>query len=257
MMKKQERAKYTREDRAFSKMQYELQKYKLQDPLVEQTSKFSTFQEAYAKNLEQFKQKKTPKNAEQIEQEEIEYILNTMPFVREYYLETCVIDEREKEDDELINVRSVNTNKNTFQKYLYTVEKVVNSETIKSILETETPDSLERCKCGGHLQHIKGEACLVCEKCGKMQGYVESYSRAEDTECGMPYKRINHFTECLNALQGKEGTTVPDDVIEKVRAEFKKIRILSTSEIKPSKVNNILKNLDIPRTMKTFIQLPI
>ena len=36
---------------------------------------------------------------------------------------------------------------------------------------------------------------------------------------------------------------VPDEVIEKVRAEFKKNRISSTSEIKPSKVKQYLKKL--------------
>ena len=250
-MKKQEIAKYTSADRMMSKTKYDTKKYKLQkDPHVEQTSKFSTFPEAYAKNLEQFQKnkKKNPKNAEQIEQDEIEYLLNTMPFVKEYGLETCVNDDTEKEDDdvdvpELFNVRSVNTNKNTFNKYLYTVEKIANNETIKSILEVETIDSLSTCKCGGYLEHNVAQAVLICEKCGEMQPYIESYSRVEDTENGMAYKRINHLTECLNALQGKEGTTVPDDVIEKVRAEFKKNRISSTSEIKPSKVKQYLKKL--------------
>jgi hypothetical protein len=110
-------------------------------------------------------------------------------------------------------------------------------------METETSDSLATCRCGGYLEHLTAEAILVCDKCGEAQPYIESYSRVEDTESGMAYKRINHLTECLNALQGKEGTTVPDDVIEKVRAEFKKNRISSTSEIKPSKVKQYLKKL--------------
>lgn len=250
-MKKQEVAKYTSADRMMSKLNYETKKHKPQkEQKVEQVSKFSTFPEAYAKNIEMFqnKKKKSPKNAEQIEQDEIEYLLNTIPFVKEYGIETCVPDEKEKEDDdddvpELFNVRSMNTNKNTFNRYLYTVEKVLNNETVKSVLEAETTDSLATCKCGGYLEHHVAEAALICNKCGEIQPYIESYSRADDTEGGMAYKRINHLTECLNALQGKEGTTVPDEVIEKVRAEFKKNRISSTSEIKPSKVKQYLKKL--------------
>ena len=140
-------------------------------------------------------------------------------------------------------MKSKNTNKHIFNRYLYTVEKVANNETIKSILQVETPDSLATCKCGGYLIHNEVEAALLCEECGEVRPFVESYSGTEDTEGGMAYKRINHLTECLNALQGKEGTTVPDEVIEKVRAEFKKNRISSTSEIKPSKVKQYLKKL--------------
>ena len=255
MLKKQEVAKYTSADRHMSKLKYETKKHKLKkEHKVAETSKFSTFQEAYAKNIEQFqnKKKKSPKNAEQIEQDEIEYLLNTMPFVKEYYSSESAITEDEDEDegdDEkdgapvLYSVKAGNTNKKTFNKYLYTVEKVVNGKTLGAVTDFVTQDQLEQCKCGGCFVHHVAEAALVCDKCGEIQPYVESYSQKENTEGGMAYKRINHLTECLNALQGKEGTTVPDEVIEKVRAEFKKNRISSTSEIKPSKVKQYLKKL--------------
>jgi hypothetical protein len=257
MMKKQEIAKYTSADREMSKLKYDTKKHKLKkEPKIAEASKFSTFQEAYDKNIEQFqnKKKKTPKNAEQIEQDEIEYLLNTIPFINEYYhSETAIAEDddndEDDEDDEkddvhvLYNVKSKNTNKNTFNRYLYTVEKIANDETIKSILQAETTDAMNKCKCGGYLVHHVAEAALICDKCGEVQPYIESYTQKEENEGGMAYKRINHLTECLNALQGKEGTTVPDEVIEKVRAEFKKNRISSTSEIKPTKVKQYLKKL--------------
>lgn len=257
MLKKQEVAKYTSADRMMSRTKYETKKHKLKkDPKVVETSKFSTFQEAYAKNIQQFqnKKKKSPKNAEQIEQEEIEYLLNTIPFVKEYYsFESAVTEDEDEKDDEyedekddapvLYNVKFGNTNKKTFNKYLYTVEEVINEKTTSAVTDFITQDQLEKCKCGGRFVHHVAEADLVCDKCGEIQPYVESYSHKENTEGGMAYKRINHLTECLNALQGKEGTTVPDEVIEKVRAEFKKNRISSTSEIKPSKVKQYLKKL--------------
>ena len=59
MMKKQEIATYTSADRAMSKLKYETKKHRLKkDPKVVEKSKFSTFGEAYDKNIEQF-QKKT------------------------------------------------------------------------------------------------------------------------------------------------------------------------------------------------------
>ena len=259
-MNKQEIAKYTSADRMMSKTKYETKKHKLKkDHKAAETSKFSTFQEAYAKNIEQFqiKKNKTPQNAEQIERDEMEYLLNTIPFIKEYKFESMVAeedeDEEEGEDEDedekddtpaLYNVKYTNTNKKTFNKYLYTVENVVNGKTVRAVSEYISRGSLEKCKCGGCLVHHVAEAILICDKCGEVQPYIETYSQKEDVEgSGMAYKRINHLTECLNALQGKEGTTVPDEVIEKVRAEFKKNRISSTSEIKPSKVKQYLKKL--------------
>lgn len=252
MYKQQEVAKYTSADRLFNKTKYETNKHKLKKVrAVSENSKFSTFQEAYAHNIEQFRKQKnkTPKNAEQVEQDEIEYLLNTIPFIKEYTFEAALVDEEEDEDEDekedtpaLYNVKYTNTNKKTFNKYLYSVEKVQNEKTLAAVMEQG--DTSEHCQCGGDLLHHVAAAELICEKCGEVRPYVESYSQREDTEGGgMAYKRINHLTECLNALQGKEGTTVPDEVIEKVRAEFKKNRISSTSDIKPAKVKQYLKKL--------------
>jgi hypothetical protein len=261
MYKQEPVAPYTAADRAFSKLKYSVRKNKpKKEPRVEETSKFSTLQEAYDKNIEMFqkRKKKNPKDAKQIEQEEIEYLMNTIPFIKEYKFESAITDEKDDEDEDgdedgeedekddvpaLFNVKSTNTNKRTFNKYLYTVENVVNSKTASSVMEVTTQDHLATCQCGGHLIHHAAVADLVCDRCGEVQQYIESYSKEEEKEVGMAYKRINHLTECLNALQGKEGTTVPDEVIEKVRAEFKKNRISRTSEIKPSKVKQYLKKL--------------
>jgi len=257
MYKQEPIAPYTAADRAFSKLKYSVRKNKpKKDSRIEETSKFSTLQEAYDKNIEMFqkRKKKNPKDAEQIEQEEMEYMMKTWPFIKEYIFESTVTDEKDDEDEDededekddapvLYNVKSTNTNKRTFNKYLYTVEKVYNSKTVGAILESVSHDSIEKCPCGGKLIHHAAEADVVCDKCGEVRPYIESYSKEEEKEVGMAYKRINHLTECLNALQGKEGTTVPDEVIEKVRAEFKKNRISCTSEIKPTKVKQYLKKL--------------
>jgi len=257
-MKPPEVARYTAADKRLSKAKYDtyqcnkLSKDK-KSSQVSQVSKFSTFNEAYDNNIKCFEKRKlsNPKDSTSIEQEEIEYLLNTIPFVKEYYSSDTIIaaeDEGEDEDEKddapvLYNVKSGNTNKRTFNKYLYTVEKVFNDKTISAMTNLVTQDQMELCKCGGRLIHHVAASDLTCDKCGEIQPYVESYSQKEDTEGGMAYKRINHLTECLNALQGKEGTTVPDEVIEKVRAEFKKNRITSTADIKPSKVKQYLKKL--------------
>jgi predicted RNA-binding Zn-ribbon protein involved in translation (DUF1610 family) len=240
--------RYTAADKRLSKIVYDIKKYdkdtntskfkKLPD-----VSKFSTLQEAYDHAIKSFeKQKKkckTTQDLERIEQEEAEYLLNTMPFIKEYG-----VDVKNDQDDQnaVITVKHTNSNRNTFNKYLYSVEKVFNTDTLRAVMDVQTNDALSECACGGKLEVHGGEALLVCPKCGKTQVYVESHNMGEHSD-GMAYKRINHLTECLNALQGKEGTTVPQEVIEQVRAEFKKNRISSTADIKPSKVKQYLKKL--------------
>jgi len=227
-----------------SKAKYETNKYKLKkDPKAEQTSKFSTLQEAIEGNMLTFeaKKEKNPKKAKDIEREQVEYLLDVIPFVRDYGKHEDV-EEEDTDDTSLYHVKSKNKNNKTFQQYLYAVEKVVNQSTLHSVTEQRTVDSQYTCECGTPLEDHRSVSELVCPACGKCTYVLDSDDVTEQNE-GMAYKRLNHLTECLNALQGKEGTTVPQEVIEAVRAEFKKNRISSTSEIKPSKVKQYLKKL--------------
>ena len=69
------------------------------------------------------------------------------------------------------------------------------------------------------LRRLVTESLLSCETCGTSTPYVEWNWNAHGHD-KMPefqqfsYKRANHFVEWLNASQGKEGTTVPDGVLE-------------------------------------------
>jgi hypothetical protein len=57
------------------------------------------------------------------------------------------------------------------------------------------------------------------------------------------YKRNNHFSEWLNSLQARESTVIPDDVVNAVRAEFKKARATMRSDITPERVREFLRKL--------------
>ena len=57
------------------------------------------------------------------------------------------------------------------------------------------------------------------------------------------YKRENHFNEWVSQFQAKESTSVPADVIEELRSEFKKQRIKDFSEVTHEKVKALLKKL--------------
>ena len=57
------------------------------------------------------------------------------------------------------------------------------------------------------------------------------------------YKRHNHFQECLNQLQAKENTTIPENIIRDLRDEFRKYNITDKNIITPALVKNYLKKL--------------
>ena len=246
--------RYTsKESKDFAKLRYKVKEYKGKpDKKVDDVSEFTTLEEAIDKNLKAFEAKiaKKPKKAEEIREEEIEYLLNTMPFIKEMYSSEKDAAEDEgvhvdSEVNKMFKVKSVKNNNTVFQKYLYDVEKVVNKSTMNAInssTEQETLKQTYTCKCGGRRDVHMAENLIVCSSCGETEVNVESVSFHEQND-SMAYTRSSHFSECLNALQGKEGTTVPQEVVDAVRAEFKKNRISTSSEIKPAKVKQFLKKL--------------
>ncbi|ABU44142.1 hypothetical protein AR158_C597R [Paramecium bursaria Chlorella virus AR158] len=241
-------------DKDFSKLTFKLSKHKTKkEKRFEETSKFSTLHEAIESNLQNFQTrksklengvntKKTEEKIKKIEEDEINYILDTIPFIKEYNVKETISDTAEQ--NAIFQVKNKNMNTNTFRKYLFHVEKVSNHATLDAVTERETIDQIYTCTCGGQMEVWVNstQSDLVCNDCGATQPFIETYTGRESNE-GMAYKRINHLAECLNALQGKEGTNVPQEVVNAVKAEFKKNRISTTSEIKPSKVKQFLKKL--------------
>jgi hypothetical protein len=59
------------------------------------------------------------------------------------------------------------------------------------------------------------------------------------------YKRINHYQEWLNQIQGKETTDIPEIVFDQIMLELRKQRITNTKELTSKKVKEILKKLKI------------
>jgi uncharacterized Zn finger protein (UPF0148 family) len=108
------------------------------------------------------------------------------------------------------------------------------------------------CKaCGSSLLVVNREAALVCPGCGISRDFFElseanlTYEQEVTTDVinYFAYKRLNHFTEWINSLQAKENTEIPKEVIEAVRAEFKKTRTTTRGEINATKVRAFLKKL--------------
>ena len=112
-------------------------------------------------------------------------------------------------------------------------------------------DNNEICsKCNIPLICLQHDAIMICSTCGYQELLLVEQNRPilrqnnKDTS-HFSYKRINHFREWCNQVQGKESTDIPNDVFEKILNEIKKEKIMDTKKITYTKMREILKRLRI------------
>lgn len=97
---------------------------------------------------------------------------------------------------------------------------------------------------------LYNDSISVCNKCFSIQHLLTdnekpSYKDPPKEISYFSYKRINHYQEWLNQIQGKETTDIPEEVFDKIMLELKKQRITETKLINRSKIKEILKKLKI------------
>jgi hypothetical protein len=112
-------------------------------------------------------------------------------------------------------------------------------------------DTRELCrKCCNSLTCLQQDAIMICNICGYQEPLLVEQNRpilkqnTKDTS-HFSYKRINHFREWCNQVQGKESTDIPNEVFEKILNEIKKEKINDTRNITYNKMREILKRLRI------------
>jgi hypothetical protein len=123
--------------------------------------------------------------------------------------------------------------------------------TSKSHVKKLNHDDLEICKiCKNHMTCLQHDAIIICDQCGYQELLLVEQNRpilkqnTKDTS-HFSYKRINHFREWCNQVQGKESTDIPDEIFEKILNEIKKEKITDTRTITYNKMREILKRLRI------------
>jgi hypothetical protein len=138
----------------------------------------------------------------------------------------------------------VTTDKSTLvDEYLFITDK-------QHIKKTNHED-LEQCpNCRKQMICLQHDAIIICDACGYQELLLVEQNRpilkqnTKDTS-HFSYKRINHFREWCNQVQGKESTDIPDEIFEKILNEIKKEKILDTKSITYNKMREILKRLRI------------
>lgn len=146
------------------------------------------------------------------------------------------------------NNNNTNNNKNIDKSSL--VDEYL-SITDKQHVKKINSDDTELCRnCKTQLTCLQQEAIMICNNCGYQELLLVEQNRpilkqnTKDTS-HFSYKRINHFREWCNQVQGKESTDIPDEIFEKILNEIKKEKINDTKTITYNKMREILKRLRI------------
>jgi hypothetical protein len=97
---------------------------------------------------------------------------------------------------------------------------------------------------------LHNDSISVCNKCFSVQNLLTdnekpSYKDPPKEISYFSYKRINHYQEWLNQIQGKETTDIPEEIFDKIMLELKKQRITNVKDINRQKIKDILKKLKI------------
>jgi hypothetical protein len=192
--------------------------------------------------------------------DEIEYYENTSSILFNYYEmieKQSLISSNKYKTKSILDSFNVNKEENKIEEDdLKTVEKsdLVDqylSITNKYHIKKTNNDNTEICmKCNIPLICLQQDAIMICSNCGYQELLLVEQNRPilkqnnKDTS-HFSYKRINHFREWCNQVQGKESTDIPNDVFEKILNEIKKEKIMDTKKITYSKMREILKRLRI------------
>ena len=124
---------------------------------------------------------------------------------------------------------------------------IINKKYVRNVED----DNIEICKeCKSQMICLQQDAIMICNTCGYQELLLVEQNRpilkqnTKDTS-HFCYKRINHFREWCNQVQGKESTDIPDEVFVKILAEIKKEKIVDLKTITYTKMRDILKRLRI------------
>lgn len=135
-----------------------------------------------------------------------------------------------KKIDQVINEYMLNVNSEVFDINPYVV-------------------SVEMCtSCDvGEMIPNEEDGILVCNKCSKTMSYLCEIEKPTFKEpppeiCCYTYRRSNHFKEIVAQFQGKETIFIPDPILNEIKAQIKKERLVLL-DLKYDGIKDILKKL--------------
>lgn len=228
----------------------------------------TTLESRFEQRIKEFESLRA--HASVVSEAEVQYILDAIPFIREYTSTSTSTPAPPPPPvahpapppaskglgiDGFVTIGHKSNRNNVYQQYLVEVEKSTEAaHLIVPGMNRMQEDAMTCPDCNKPYAFNSRESELVCLHCGRARTHMEmsEHNITYDQEVQQnsivnyfAYKRLNHMTEWLNSLQAKENTEIPQEVIEAVRAEFKKERASKRGDIKPSKVRAFLKKLKL------------
>lgn len=192
--------------------------------------------------------------------DEIEYYVNTGDILYNYY------DLLENHTDEGgVTISEDDDNNKTTIAHYFTEGNLSNNKNLKNsrfhllnnylsytdknyIISNIQPENASKCShCHGtNKDMLVNEGIICCRDCNTIEYIITdnekpSYKDPPKEISYFSYKRINHFSEWLNQIQGKETTDIPEDVFNKIILELNKQRIYNLATVTPLKIREILK----------------
>jgi hypothetical protein len=142
-----------------------------------------------------------------------------------------------------VNTKIIQDKSSLVDKYM----SIINKKYVRNVED----ENIEMCKvCNNQMICLQQDAIMICNLCGYQELLLVEQNRpilkqnTKDTS-HFCYKRINHFREWCNQVQGKESTDIPDEIFERILSEIKKEKILDLKKITYAKMRDILKRLRI------------
>jgi len=184
-----------------------------------------------------------PANKNRYQREMSEYMIKCMPYMHQHTDE----GENETHTDNIFNVKETVglKRKDIFTEYLIDVEK-------QNINRPYIKNAIDRCKTcpDSNILSMYDTSDLVCDSCGlviaNLVNQELTYREEQETSekvINYSYKRENHFNEWLSQFQAQEMTCIPEEVIEQLRSELKKMKIKKLEDITHAKIRGLLKKL--------------
>ena len=186
----------------------------------------------------------------------IEYMIKCIPYIKEYNGDANACADTTLTPFNLVKRDGCINKSDIYSRYLEDVEDVHTPAVNNAVrVPKYTQDVIVNCLgcLSSNVINDTSQGCEVCGDCGRCRevlGTELTYKEEQehiDRNVNYSYKRSNHFQEWLNQLQAAETTTIPLEVVEKLRSEFKKEKISDIGTITHSKVRAFLKKLKLNR----------
>lgn len=192
-----------------------------------------------------------------------EYLFKSLEFVNEMvnneFVETETSNNKPDQDSDIFNyikLEKEKKNEEIYKRYMSTCFPEESSVARTIIKHRQIFKCID---CEGDTVQDVSSGTLVCYTCGLTEvcniTSQPEWNTVETHEFVKPYsyKRTNHFREWIIQIQGREGTHVPEEVINLLLNEIKKERLTSKNMITYVKIKEFLKKL---RLNKYYEHIP-